>query len=88
MRLESRYIGTPTSREQVPINRNPRNGTGGTGPHLPGWTELGFTLFVYKQAVLDDRASIGLDRDFRLSVQPNLPYCEQLNGISAEHEPL
>ena len=34
--------------------------------------ELGFTLSVHKQVVLDGRASAGLDRDLRLTVQPNL----------------
>ena len=33
---------------------------------------MGFTLSVYNQVLLNDRTSIELDRDFRLTVQPNL----------------
>ena len=33
---------------------------------------LGFTLSVYKQVLLNGQTSIVLDRDFRLTVQPNL----------------
>ena len=34
--------------------------------------KLGFTLSVYKQMLLNNRTSTALDRDSRLTVQPNL----------------
>ncbi len=53
---------------------------------------LGFTLSVYKQVLLDDGAAIGLDRDCRLTVQPNLrtpfPSLSQRKYLSANLIPI
>ncbi len=53
-------------------------------------TELGFTLSVHKRELLDKQTSIGLDRDSRLAVQPNLRTvkCQQNLVIRNPSEPV
>ena len=71
MRLETAPTG-PGGNIELPNYFFQLHTDCGTKDHLYEKAKLGFTLPVYKQVLLNDRASIVFDRGLLLTVQPNL----------------